>query len=844
MRTKKKAGSLPPAFDLRDVALELGDDTGVEGPAADVVHAASGADAAQAQRRLLVGEVVDAEVEIVLRADIDAEPGVDVEHLRIVAPVGIVGILRRTALVAVRILIGVEDLLPEVAHGAADGDVAGLDVGVERGLVLRQAGREQDLVGEVRIRRRRVVFTSQQMRPVEARPDPADPLDRAVVADLEVDAARAQLREVDRRLDEAALDDPELLFAVRARSAGGDALEELAELVVERGQIVALVEDELRAHRRDHVVHADVVIIDRDRKPRDEPRLQHAAERPRVRSLRREERVAAAADEQRGAVAEVVARGNSGRLAIRGTVGRAGTDVNGRARIPDGCEVLAERAVQLAEVRSADGARVVRTEAKVLDRRPVDTVIVGVDLLAHALVLGHAARAAQRQLVEERHVLQDRDPDFAIGFLHGERGRCELRDGVVEGVAGLDERVLAEQVRLAPILGADGEGDRAARKAEPAPGVARDEAVGVELGDLAVRGGVGQQVIALRLGEVAAERIDRDAGRNVGREPAWVVDAVEAPGRRRVELRAADDLAGGRVDGGIVRKQEAVGVQVAQDLGRFLELAVVRRDFIGPVAEELAAQTGDGAIRLALRLLVADAEAEQVFTQREAGGAGRGDTVRDGELLGNDRPRLRTEERVVEAVLLAIVAAEDGEGRALDEGRTRRAGTERVRAGVFGLDERHQRVADIEVGDEVDVVAVKLREQLELSLVAEAVAVAADEAAGRTDGDPGSRLGNEVAAAVEDEVAEIRAAERVRAAILTGRDLTRLGRRRAAEADQAAVGEARRADILEEEAVRSAVAAVRRAGRVGIDDEEVVVVQQIGTGVGENRRLVRELAVD
>src|SRR5438309_1672130 len=80
--------------------------------------------------------------------------------------------------------------------------------------------------------------------------------------------------------------------------------------------------------------------------------------------------------------------------------------------------------------------------------------------------------------------------------------------------------------------------------------------------------------------------------------------------------------------------------------------------------------------------------------------------------------------------------------------------------------------------------------------------------------------------------------------VMTARDLTRLGRRRAAEADQAAVGEARRADILEEEAVRSAVAAVRRAGRVGIDDEEVVVVQQIGTGVGENRRLVRELAVD
>jgi len=159
--------------------------------------------------------------------------------------------------------------------------------------------------------------------------------------------------------------------------------------------------------------------------------------------------------------------------------------------------------------------------------------------------------------VEEGHVLQQRDPDFRESFLHLEGRRIEFRNRIVEGDAGGNERVFLEVVGLPPILGADREADRAAGQLEQLAEIAVDEAREVELGNLADRSRRLEDIVPRRLADVAGpEQVDRNAGRDVrGKGGIGERDVVAArrvgAGRGRIELRAALDLAGRRIAGGV-----------------------------------------------------------------------------------------------------------------------------------------------------------------------------------------------------------------------------------------------------------------------------------------------------
>ena len=86
-------------------------------------------------------------------------------------------------------------------------------------------------------------------------------------------------------------------------------------------------------------------------------------------------------------------------------------------------------------------------------------------------------------------------------------------------------------------------------------------------------------------------------------------------------MRAALDLAGDRIAPRVHRQREALPVDEAVGRDVFLELAVIGRDFVVPVGVEVAAKAGDEPIGVALEMLVAEADVEQVARVDEAVGA-------------------------------------------------------------------------------------------------------------------------------------------------------------------------------------------------------------------------------
>src|SRR5215204_4158967 len=78
--------------------LEFGHRTRIEEAAACVVDRAARTDAGQAERRLLVEQIVDADVEVEVLGRIETQANVVVEYRRILLAIGIVRVFRRTTL--------------------------------------------------------------------------------------------------------------------------------------------------------------------------------------------------------------------------------------------------------------------------------------------------------------------------------------------------------------------------------------------------------------------------------------------------------------------------------------------------------------------------------------------------------------------------------------------------------------------------------------------------------------------------------------------------------------------------------------------------------------------------
>ena len=126
-----------------------------------------------------------------------------------------------------------------------------------------------------------------------------------------------------------------------------------------------------------------------------------------------------------------------------------------------------------------------------------------------------------------------------------------------------------------------------------------------------------------------AERVERLARGDIGRQDRSLCgggligrlarqrgQTAKAVGRRRIDLRAAHDVAVGAADR-IDRQQEALDVEIALDGRGFPEIAVVRGDFVVPAVLELAPNARDDPVGFALGAFLARAKAKQVLTQRE-----------------------------------------------------------------------------------------------------------------------------------------------------------------------------------------------------------------------------------
>src|SRR4051812_25535244 len=108
-----------------------------------------------------------------------------------------------------------------------------------------------------------------------------------------------------------------------------------------RRRIVARVDNGLRRQGSDQVLHADVIIIDREREARDPVWLQDQARGVAVRRLGLEGRVAAVQEPQRYGSCRRV--DETGRNACSCAIGRPvwpGADVSDVARVADEGEIL------------------------------------------------------------------------------------------------------------------------------------------------------------------------------------------------------------------------------------------------------------------------------------------------------------------------------------------------------------------------------------------------------------------------------------------------------------------------------------------------------------------------
>ena len=246
--------------------------------------------------------------------------------------------------------------------------------------------------------------------------------------------------------------------------------EAVAEVVREGRAVIAVVDHILRRDRADRVVDLDVVVIRRDRQPRNEARLQHHTDGVGVGGFLAQ--IGIARDSACKAGAERI--GEAGRDAVGAAVVDAVLDVGitgSHQRVDLGLVAGIERAEEgslrrreeFRDVRRPHRARVGAAHADVLDRRPEAVDRVG-EHPADRAVVRIAARKFEAQFVEERHILDKRGAEFAEQFDHVVLAARILEEPVGRGgKRGLREALSVEARRIADEL-AGGAVDRGHRQ--------------------------------------------------------------------------------------------------------------------------------------------------------------------------------------------------------------------------------------------------------------------------------------------------------------------------------------------------------------------------------------------
>ena len=151
------------------------------------------------------------------------------------------------------------------------------------------------------------------------------------------------------------------------------------------------------------------------------------------------------------------------------------------------------------------------------------------------------------------------------------------------------------------------------------------------------------------------------------------------------------------------------------------QLTIVDREFVVPAAAEVPAKTADDPVGFALCLLNTVGQASKIFDhgelRRRTGlTAQRTDVTDRGLCLG-------AQIRVIDLICSRLraratcEAEQVAERRARDERRAAASLTHALGPESICLDERNQRRRNVEVADEVDVIAIQLRDDLDLMAV-------------------------------------------------------------------------------------------------------------------------------
>ncbi|MNS34233.1 hypothetical protein D3C72_663560 [compost metagenome] len=205
------------------------------------------------------------------------------------------------------------------------------------------------------------------------------------------------------------------LIQIAVRLAG----QHVAELVVQRRQIHAVVDRLLSADAGNAAIQLDAVVVGREGKARQEARSHHRPDGQGVGFLDAQVRVACAEDQGRHTARvripglRIKAQSQTVGLAIFG----AAVQQVGVARIAQACGAAAAGVEHLAQRRGAHRRRLGQAEADVGDRRPGAGQLPGLDI-ARALIVRHPIGAFDFQRVNEGPILDHGNQDLGEGLAH------------------------------------------------------------------------------------------------------------------------------------------------------------------------------------------------------------------------------------------------------------------------------------------------------------------------------------------------------------------------------------------------------------------------------------------
>ena len=405
------------------------------------------------------------------------------------------------------------------------------------------------------------------------------------VARVDVDTPSLDAADILRRVDDITVgrppQRPELV-----------AVDQAAEERIRR--LGAHGHDRIRADAPDRATQLDVEPVDADRQARDEPRLQDDTDRIGVGHLGREIHVAA--DQAVILVGRVRLNGLTRGQALGDTSRIRSGDHETRARIGAAVENDPVRREQILHRRRTHRAVIATAERDVADRGQLSLDLVGVGAeraAARILVARIAVATRDRELVDEV-VGDDRDTNFAEGFLHVERAADRKRRRALAGeIARLEFQIRGEVERFLPIFGAERDTDALVRPRELDPVIA----------ELAGQAGRRDRLAV----HAALEARRLEVGERVGGHPVQREDVVGhavrivAAGLRRAAdrpIRTADDVEGA----GQAGHREVIEIGLGE-----VRPAILIVDVIGPGRIDLALDADDRAILDVLQIVTATA---------------------------------------------------------------------------------------------------------------------------------------------------------------------------------------------------------------------------------------------